>query len=243
MEVHVGILGHSIEGAALCLREYAIACTDKGIAAHPDVSLDCIAIERSMDDWRAGRHEAVRTRLALSVDRLAAAGADFFACPANTAHAALEAAGPALAIPGLHIIEEVGDAAARQGFRRVGVLGTAFTMAGDGYPVSLGRRGIEAVVPDADDFDAVHRMIFTELVHGVVSPGAVSSFTGIISRLAERGCDAVALACTEIPLAVTADTSPLPVLDSCRLLAEAAADVAMQARPLPHWRGGPVTPG
>lgn len=243
MEIHVGILGHSIEGAALRLREYAIACSDKGIEAHPDVSLDCIALERSMDDWRAGRQEAVRTRLALSVDRLAAAGADFFACPANTAHAALEAPGPALAIPGLHIIEEVADAAARQGYLKVGVLGTAFTMAGDGYSVSLGRRGIEAVIPDDDDFDAVHRMIFTDLVHGVVSPETVSRFTSIIGRLADRRCDAVALACTEIPLAVTADTSPLPVLDSCHLLAGAAADVATRTRPIPHWRGGPVEPG
>lgn len=240
MEIHVGILGHSIEGAALCLREYAISCTAKGIAAHPDVSLDCIAIEHSMDDWRAGRHEAVRTRLALSVDRLAAAGADFFACPANTAHAALESPGPPLAVPGLHIIEEVADAAARQGYLKVGVLGTAFTMAGDDYRASLGRRGIEAVAPDADDFDAVHRMIFTDLVHGIVSPQTVSAFTRVIDRLAGRGCDAVALACTEIPLAVNADTSPLPILDSCRVLAEAAADVALQARPLPHWRGGPA---
>ena len=240
VELHVGILGHSVEGAALCLREYAISCTARGIAAHPDVTLDCIAIERSMDDWRAGRPEAVRARLARSVDRLAAAGADFFACPANTAHAALEAAGPPLALPGLHIIEEVADAAARQGYGKVAVLGTAFTMKGAGYPDSLARRDIVAVMPQGADFDAVHEMIFTDLVHGIVSPETMSRFVDIAGRLADRGCDAVALACTEIPLALTPANSPLPVLDSCRLLAEAAADVATRARPIPHWRGGPV---
>jgi aspartate racemase len=176
----------------------------------------------------------------VSVRRLAAAGADFFACPDNTAHMALEQPGEELALPGLHIAEVVADQAARDGRTRVGVLGTRYLMEGPVYPRALGARGIEAEIPGADDREVVNKVIFQELVNGVFAVSSLQEYVRVIERLAARGCDAVALVCTEIPLLVTPAAAPLPTLDSTRLLARAAFEVAVGDRALPAWRGGPV---
>jgi aspartate racemase len=238
---HLGILAHSAEGAALCFRAFC----QEGFARlgphqHPDVTLDCIALARSMPAWDRGDHDAVRATLAESVRRLAGAGAEFFVCPDNTAHLALELPGTELALGGLHIAEVVADQAARDGHRQVGVLGTRFTMDGPVYPRVFAARGITARLPDPGDRHTVDRIIFDELVNGVLTAGSRQAYLEVIERLAARGCTAVALVCTEIPLLVTPEASPLPTLDSTRLLAGAALEVAVGDRPLPTWRGGPV---
>jgi aspartate racemase len=238
---HFGVLGHSAEGAALCFRTFCQeGFRDLGPDDHPDVTLDLIAMGRSMPSWESGDHDAVRTILAESARRLAAAGATFFACPDNTAHLALERPGADLALPGLHIAEVVAGRAAADGRRRVGVLGTRYTMDGPVYPRELAARGIESVVPDAADRARVHEIIFAELVNGIITEESRREYVRIIGRLADRGCDAVALVCTEIPLLVTPDVSPLPTLDSTRLLARAAFEVAVGRVPMPAWRGGPT---
>lgn len=237
---HLGILAHSTEGAALCFLTY---CQEgfrrTGRHEHPDVTMDYIAFGYAMAAWDAGDHPAVRKILATSVERLAGAGADFFVCPDNTAHLALDAPGPDLALPGLHIGDVVADQAAREGRTRVGVLGTAYTMDGPTYPRALAARGVDTMVPDAADRRTVNRIIFDELVNGVVTSSSREEYRRIIERLAERGCDAVALACTEIPILVTPDVSPLPTLDSTRLAARAAYDVGVGEAPMPTWYGGP----
>jgi aspartate racemase len=125
-------------------------------------------------------------------------------------------------LPWLHIAEVLGEEATRRGFRHVGILGTRYTMAGPVYSDALGRLGIEALVPEATDFEMVDRIIFAELVNGVFREESRQEYYRVIGRLRDRGCDAVALACTEIPLLVRPDESPLPTLDSTRLLAQAA---------------------
>lgn len=238
---HLGILAHSAEGAALCFRAFCQeGFRELGPHDHPDVTLDCIALARSMPAWDVGDHAAIRAILAVSVERLARAGADFFVCPDNTAHMALEGAGDALALPGLHIAEVVADRAANDGRQRVGVLGTRYTMDGPLYRRALGSRGIAAEVPDVADRHTINAIIFDELVNGLFTPESRRAHVRIIETLATRGCDAVALVCTEIPLLITPDLSPLPTLDSTRLLARAAFDVAVGRRALPAWRGGPM---
>ncbi len=238
---HLGLLAHSVEGAVLCLRAFAQqGFRELGPDDHPDVTLVCIALARSMPAWDSGDHATIRGTLATSVGRLAAAGADFFACPDNTAHEALELSGPDLALPGPHIAEVVAEQAAHEGRRHVGVLGTRYLMAGPVYPDALGRRGIAAELPDAADRETINRVIFDELLNGVLVDASRREFVRIIDTLAARGCDAIALVCTEIPLLVTPDVSPLPTLDSTRLIAAAAFDIAVGRRPLPVWHGGPV---
>ncbi len=239
--MHFGILAHSTEGAALCFLAYCQEGFRRvGRNEHPDVTLDYIAFGYSMPAWEAGEHAAIRATLATSVQRLARAGADFFACPDNTAHIALELPGPSLALPGLHIAEVVAAEAARAGYRRVGVLGTKYLMDSPLYPQALGARGVAAEIPDPADRDIVNRVIFDELVNGVFSDGSRQEYVRIMARLAARGCDAAALVCTEIPLLVTPQAAPLPTLDSTRLLARAAYDVATGHAATPAWRGGPV---
>ena len=126
---HIGIVAHSVPGAAQCFQAVArYGEQELGVYSHPDVSLDCIAMGRSMLAWETGDFDAIRATLARSVERLARSGADFFACPDNTAHLALERPGPELALPGLHIAEVVARQAAMAGHRTVGVLGTRWTM-------------------------------------------------------------------------------------------------------------------
>ena len=171
---------------------------------------------------------------------LAGAGCDFFVCPDNTAHIALESPGGPFPIPALHIGEVVGDEASRRGFRQVGILGTRFTMTGPVYPGALGRRGIGWAVPDAADRKIVDDIIFNELCLGRFTDESRAAYVRIIEKLKADGCDAVAVVCTEIPLLVTDEVSPLPTLDSTRLLAKAAVEVAIDDKAMPDWRGGPV---
>lgn len=239
--MHLGILAHSTEGAALCFLAY---CQEgfrrTGRHEHPDVTLDYIAFGYSMPAWEAGEYAQIRATLATSVQRLAQAGADFFACPDNTAHLALERPGPELARPGLHIAGVVADEAARAGYRRVAVLGTRYLMDSTLYPRALAARGIASEIPDPADRDIINRVIFDELVNGVFTDESRQEYVRIIARLADRGCDAAALVCTEIPLLLTPDVAPLPTLDSTRLLARAAYDVAAGHAAAPAWRGGPL---
>jgi aspartate racemase len=238
---HLGILAHSTEGASLCFLEFCQEGVRRlGSHVYPDVTLDYIAFGRSMPAWEAGDHDSVRATLAVSAERLARAGADFFVCPDNTAHLALERPGPDLALPGLNIAEVVADQAAAEGRSRVGLIGTRFTMEGPLYPRALGARGIATEIPGEPDRGVINRIIFDELVNGTVTEQSRQEHVRIIKDLAARGCDSVALVCTETPILVTPGVSPLPALDSTRLLARAALSVALGDQPLPTWRGGPV---
>jgi aspartate racemase len=241
VKLHLGILAHSTEGASLCFLAFCQEGVRRfGSHVYPDITLDYIAFGPSMPAWDAGDYDSIRATLSVSAGRLARANADFFICPDNTAHIALERPGPDLALPGLHIAGVVADQAARDGRKRVGVLGTKYTMGNPLYPRVLAARGIAAEIPGDNDRDIINEIIFNELVNGVFTAESRQEYVRIIEQLAARGCDAVALVCTEIPMLVTPDVSALPTLDSTRLLARAALDVATGDRPFPTWRGGPT---
>ncbi|MBO0792794.1 MAG: amino acid racemase [Ktedonobacteraceae bacterium] len=238
---HVGILAHSMEGAALCFRAFCQeGFRQLGPHEHPDVTLDCIALARSMPAWEAADYASIRMIMAQSALRLAKTGAVFFVCPDNTVHSVLEETGDDFALPGLHIVEIVANHAARSGYKCVGILGTQWLMDAPLYPRILAARGIQSVVPDVEERRMINEIIFEELVHGIFSDSSRQKYIHIIDQLRIRGCDAVALACTEIPLLVTPDISPLPILDSTRLLAHAAFEVAVGKLPMPIWRGGRI---
>lgn len=238
-----GIVAHSSEGAALC---YLTFCREgfreMGRHMHPDVMLDGTAMGEAMPAWDAGDYAAVRSIMAKSIERLAAGGCGFFACPDNTAHIALETEGAALGLPGLNIADIVAERAAALGLKRVAILGTRFTMAGPVYRRALPALGIEPCFPSESERLDIDRIIFDELVEGIFSEESKRRYVEIIDRLRrEDGCDGAALVCTEIPLLVTPDASPVPILDSTRLLARAALEVCIGKRALPEWRGGPLS--
>ena len=226
---HIGIVACSAEGAAFCYQTICReALTLVGKNDHPRITLDSIAMARWLPAFDAGDYAGVAGFMLESARLLAAAGADFLICPDNSAHLAWDHVQAATPLPWLHIARVVGEEASRRGFRRVGILGTRYTMAGPVYSKSLGALGIDTVVPEAADFKTVDRIIFAELVDGVFADPSRQAYNRVIARLGERGCDAVALACTEIPLLVRAEESPLPTLDSTRLLARAALMEALK---------------
>lgn len=238
---HIGILAHSAEGASLCYHETCMEGMRRlGPHQHPEITMTGVAMHHMMDAWERGDLPTLRAMFFRDAEKLAAAGADFFVCPDNTAHIALESGGDPFPIPGLHIGEVVADQAVRDGRARIGILGTNWTMTGPVYPGALGRRGLEWAVPGEADRRIVHDIIFDQLCLGVFTEESRGAYVRIIEKLASQGCDAVALVCTEIPLLITADTSPLPTLDSTRLLACAAVEAAIGEHFIPQWRGGPV---
>lgn len=223
MPLHVGIVACSAEGAALC---YRTLCAEGaqllGEHAHPEVSLHTHPLAEYMtcierDDW-AGVGELMLS----SATKLARIGADFVICPDNTVHQALpfiEAQSP---VPWLHIADAVARDAAQRGFRRVGLTGTQWLVESSVYPDKLAAHGIACERPSSADRALVTRIIMQELVCGVTKPESLATLQRIVGELKSRGCDAVVLGCTELPLLVDDTTSPLPTLDSTRLLARAA---------------------
>ena len=242
---HIGILAHSADGAALCFLEMIRAASARlGSHNHPEITLSILPMGPALESYARQDLAAVRTYLARTAERLAAAGCDFFVCPDNTAHLALELSGDPLPLPALHIAAIVAERARSNRCRRVGLLGTKWTMEGAVYPSAFAKQGIEMRTPPPQDRQLVDDVIFDELCQGVVSDRSRSEYVRIIDALKREGCDAVALCCTELPLLVTPAVSPLPTLDSTRLLAHAAVDAAIDDK-LPEWRGGssPTPPG
>lgn len=237
--LHIGTLAHSADGAALCFLEIVRESARLlGEHEHPEITLSILPMAPTLAQYKSGELDAVRTHLAQSAARLAAAGCDFFVCPDNTAHIALERPGAMLPLPALHIAEIVAQRAKADGRRCIALLGTAWTMTGPVYPAAFARAGLDMRTPSEADRTIVDRVIFDELTQGVLRDESRREYVRIIESLRDQGCDAVALSCTEIPLLITPDVSPLPTLDSTRLLAHAAVKVALGQAPLPVWRGG-----
>lgn len=221
--LHIGIVGCSAEGAALC---YRTICSEGaallGPHAHPEVSLHTASLADYVEFLDRGDLQGVAGLMLESARKLAAAGADFLVCPDNTIHQAFSRVEPASPLPWLHIAEVVAAEAAKQGYRRLGLTGTGWLVASDVYPERLAARGLELVRPGAEERDEMGRLIMEELVVGMFRPATVEYFQRVIRGLQERNCDAVILGCTEIPLIIDDSNSPLPTLDSTRLLARAA---------------------
>ena len=223
MPQHIGIVACSAEGAALCYRTICLEGAELlGRHDHPEVSMHTHSLAKYMNCIYANDWAGVAELMISSAEKLAKAGADFLICPDNTIHQAFELVAHRSPRPWLHIAEEVANEARRCHYKRMGILGTRYLMEGPVYPGKLTAAGIEFRTPGTKERERINQIIFDELVNAQFLPRSSAYFTEVIRALADEGCDAVALACTEIPLLVTADSSPLPTLDSTRLLARAA---------------------
>ena len=223
MPKHIGIVGCSAEGAALCYRTICVEGAETlGPHAHPEVSLHTHSLADYMaciyrNDWKG-----VGEIMLSSANKLAGMGASFLICPDNTIHQALPFIADRSPLPWLHIAEVVAGEAERRGFRRLGLTGTRWLVDSEIYPEKLTARGLAYVRPAVAERDAINRIIMDDLVYGRFTPEAVVYFQQVIERMQQQGCDAVVLGCTEIPLLMNDGNSPLPTLDSTRLLARAA---------------------
>jgi aspartate racemase len=220
---HIGIVACSAEGAALCYRTICVEGAQLlGGYSHPEVSMHTHSLADYMTCIDRGDWPAVGELMLSSANKLAAIGARFLICPDNTIHQALPCIESRSPLPWLHIAEMVADHAVQRGFRRLGLTGTRYLVDSEIYPDKLTARGLAYLRPNSTERQEINGIIFDELVHGISTPEAVATFKRVIARMKDEGCDAVVLGCTEIPLIVNDANSPLPTLDSTRLLARAA---------------------
>ena len=229
MTKHIGIVACSAEGAALCYRTLcAEAPALMGEHMHPEVSLHTHPLGEYMVHIRSGDWRQVARLMLSSARKLADIGADFAICPDNTIHQAFDFVAAESPIAWLHIAEAVARQAQKSGFRKLALTGTTYLMTGPVYPETLRKFGLSWEIPAADDRRQINTIIFEELVNGVFRETSRLYFNEVFEKLKRRGCDAVVLGCTEIPLLVDPADCPLPTLDSTRLLARAALQAALQ---------------
>lgn len=229
----IGVVAHSAEGGALC---FITACREGGVLMgehmHPNVVVSAVPMALSMHGWINGDHEAVAENLATGVRQVADAGAEFYICPDNTAHIVLEKIADKLPLPGLHIAQVVCSEIVANGWKRVGLLGTKYTMTGPVYENALSQLGLERLIPDEETREKLNDAIFDELCNGIFNKTNTKLFVDAISDLKARGAECVILGCTEIPIIINDENSPLPILDSTRLLAKYAVRHAVSGEPI-----------
>lgn len=229
MTQHIGIVASSAEGAALCYRTICLeAAAVMGEHNHPEITMNSLPLAEHMRHIRANDWKGLGEALVASARKVAQAGADFAICPDNTCHQAFKYVTPDSPIPWLHIAKPVAEEAQHQGYRSLGILGTKYLMEGPVYPETLSEFRLESKIPDERDRTRINEIIFKELVNGVFPESSRLYFNEVIEKLKSEGCDAVVLGCTEIPLIVRPEDTPLPTLDSTRLLARAALRKALE---------------
>ena len=229
MAQRIGIVACTTEGAALCYRSISLEGAQMlGPHDHPEVSLHSHSLAKYMKCIRVNDWVGVAELMLSSAEKLARAGADFLICPDNTIHQAFDLIEHRSPRPWLHIAREVAKEAQRRHFKRLAVLGTRYLMEGPVYPEALKNAGIECRVPAAEQRERINRIIFDELVNAQFLSISLAYHVEVIRAMKEAGCDAVVLGCTETPLLVTPESSPLPTLDSTRLLARAAVKKAVE---------------
>lgn len=229
MAQHIGIVAGSAEGAALCYRTICLeAASVMGEHNHPEITMNSIPMAEHMPVIKEGDWEAHAEQLLTSAKKVAKAGAAFAICPDNTYHMSFKYMLPRSPIPWLHIAEVVAGEAHRQGYQRLGILGTRYLTESAVYPEAVARHDIAYEIPSAEDREKINTIIFKQLVNGIFTEESRLYFNEVMERLKQRGSDAAVLGCTEIPLIVRPDDAPLPTLDSTRLLAKAALQRALE---------------
>lgn len=230
----VGIVAHSYEGGTLSL---ITACREGskllGPHMHPNMVVSAIPMGLSMAAWEADDYNTLGKHHGDGIRQVARAGADFFYCPDNTSHIVLEQIIDNQPIPGLHIAEVVCAEIKSNGWKKIGLLGTKWTMTGPVYPRVFKKYGLEKVIPNAATRDVLNEAIFEELCQSIFLEETIKIFVDAIKDLEVQGAECVILGCTEIPLIINEQNSVLPTLDSTRLQAKYAVQLAISDRQLP----------
>ncbi|BEH72635.1 aspartate/glutamate racemase family protein [Edwardsiella tarda] len=207
---------------------------NQGVREHlgPTASASVVLWSFNFAEIEALQHQGdwstLSERMVDAAQRLQGAGADVLLICTNTMHRMASALESALSIPLIHIADPTAAAIKAAGLRKVGLLGTAFTMEQDFYKGRLSERhGLEVIVPEADDRATVHRIIYDELVAGQITPSSRAAYRQVIARLVQAGAEAVILGCTEIMLLVQPEDSAVPLFDTTALHAAAAVEAAL----------------
>ncbi|HTQ79225.1 MAG TPA: amino acid racemase [Thermoanaerobaculia bacterium] len=220
---HIGIAGVTSEGALLCVRTIQnLAETRLPADLRPEVSLHLHPFPEYFGALSRGDWPTIVALLVGSIGKLHSIGAEFAIIPANVVHFSFDEIARAAPIPLLSLVEATAGESEERGYRKVAVLGTRWTMRDGLYEAPLRRRGIEPVVPDEAEQVAIQSIIEHELIAGQVRAASTARLLAVVSRLAAAGCQAMVLACTELPLALNEANCGVPVIDTTRLLGERA---------------------
>jgi len=229
MHKRIGILGgmspeSTVEYYQYITRTYTQRFGDYG---YPEIIIFSVSFQPYVDWPNAERWDLVTQGLSQAAQRLEAAGADFIVIATNTMHLVVEQVQASVHVPILSLPDVVADAIQSKGIKRVGLLGTKFTMEKTLYQYALARKGIAVLVPDPEDREYVNRVIYDELVAGKIRAESRAGYVEIINKLAARRAQGVILGCTEIPLLVQEADVGLPLFDTTLLHAEAALNYAV----------------
>ena len=205
-------------------REYTRRYGDYG---YPEILIYSVSFQRFVDWQKSGDWKAMAQEMIDAFQALHAAGAGIGLIAANTLHRVFPEVEKASPIPLIHIVDPTAAAIKKQGITRVGLLGTRYTMEGEFYRDRLAGHGIEAIVPDETARAEIHRVIYEELTRGVIKQESKQYYIDVINGLIMRGAEGIILGCTEIPLLIGQEDSPVPVFDTAILHADAALSAAI----------------
>lgn len=228
MTKHIGIVGVSPEGASLCYQQlfrHAAVMLEPNL--HPTVSMHNIPLAQYIravrqDDWRG-----VANLLRESAERLASIGAEFCFTPDNAVQHAVQLAEANSPIPWLKMTNAVADRIQEDKRQVVGVIGTRYVTLGSAYQTDLGMRGIKLVRPSDEDAADLDRIIFNELVYGIIEEESRAAMMRVIRRLSEHGCEGIILGSSEAPLLITAEVCDVPLYNASDIMAEQALRYAI----------------
>lgn len=224
----IGIVAVTAEGAADCYKQIVKLAGEKlGANKHPKIilinpSFDTILQAQQRRDW-----QTVANILGNAAQNAITSGAEFIIIPANSVHYAYDLVVKQVDVSILNLVEEVVDECVRKGYKKVAVLGVGLTMSDGLYEKPLARRSIESVKLTDNEKALLDKIIYEELVHGLVNADSTARIVAICERLKQSGCEALILACTELPMMLTEENTSLPLLDSTKLLAGAAVQEAI----------------
>jgi len=225
----IGILGgmspeSTIEYYQYITRRYTEIYGDYG---YPEIIIDSVSFQPYVDWPTQGRWDLVTAGLVVAAKNLERAGVDFIVIATNTMHLVLDDIQAQIDTPILSLLDTVADSIEDAGQKRVGLLGTQFTMEKHFYQKALAKRGIEVLTPNADDRAFVNSVIYDELVAGEIRDKSRRGYLRVIDKLAQAGAEGIILGCTEIPLLVKATDTDLPLFDTTTIHAQAALDFSL----------------
>ncbi|MCF7876057.1 amino acid racemase [Candidatus Bipolaricaulota bacterium] len=225
----IGILGGMSPESSLEYYSSFISLSQERLpeGRYPELVIYNLNFEDFCRPVSRGKDERVRNLLREKLTDLEKAGVDFALMASNTPHMYYDELKKEISIPLLSIVEATAEKAKKEGYERVGLLGTDFTMTGDFYEKDFADRDMEIVVPDEGDREVVHDKIMNELVNGKMLDSTRRELVKIIKKMQEaEGIEAIILGCTELPLILSEEEAGIPVLDTTKIHVEAGFDLA-----------------
>lgn len=220
----IGLLGGTTPESTIGYYQYLTGEYTRrhGDYGFPQILIYSVCFEEFLTRARCGDWEGNAVAMAAAFEALREAGADFGLMTANTTHLVFDRVAAMTSLPLISIVHVTVGAVARAGLRKVGLLGTLDTMNAEMYPEAFRQQGIEVLVPPEAERDELSRIIYDELARGEVKPESKRVYLRAVGELERRGAEGLILGCTELPMIVTAETTPLPLFDTLRIHAEAA---------------------